>query len=138
MFVRLGNAVMAFILIPKNGEDIKINAWNWRPTLELLHKASLIDVDLYEGMGTSGRRTIVDAGTAVRIAGFLDERLRSMQAGDRIRADLTVTSDAKKPLVFTPEMKADQIDCVDAYSATYEWLVQFSDFARTSGGFEVV
>jgi hypothetical protein len=129
---------VAFILIPNNGEDVKINAWNWRPTLELLHNAKVIDLDLYEGMATSGRRTIVDAGTAVRIADFLDERLRTMKAGDRIRADLTLTSEAKKPLLFTPGMKTDDIDVVDAYSATYEWLVRFSDFARTSSGFEVV
>ena len=54
---------MALILIPRNGEDVKINAWNWRPTLELLRKANLIDDDLYERMGrmgTSGRQTIVD------------------------------------------------------------------------------
>jgi hypothetical protein len=61
-----------------------------------------------------------------------------MKAGDRIRYDLTVTNEAKKPLIFTPGMQTDQIDVVDAYSATYEWLVQFSDFARTSGGFKVI
>ena len=89
-------------------------------------------------MGTSGRRTIVDGGAAVRIADFLDESLRTMKAGDRIRYDLTVTNEAKKPLIFTPGMQTDQIDVVDAYSAIYEWLVRFSDFARTSGGFEIV
>jgi hypothetical protein len=61
-----------------------------------------------------------------------------MKAGDRIRADLTVTNEAKKPLIFTPGMQTDQIDVVDAYSATYEWLVRFSGFARASGGFEIV
>ena len=132
---------MAFILIPRNGEDVKINAWNWRPTLELLRKANLIDDDLYERMGrmgTSGRRAIVDAGTAVRIADFLDEYLRTMNAGDRVRYDLTVTNEAKKPLIFTPGMQTDKIDVANAYSATYEWLVRFSDFARVSGGFEII
>ena len=89
-------------------------------------------------MGTSGGRTIVDAGTAIRIADFLDDRLRTMKAGDRIRADLTATNEAKKPLIFTPGMQADQIDVVDAYSATYEWLARFSHFARTSDSFEIV
>ena len=129
---------MAFILIPKNGEEVTINAWNWRPTLELLHNANLIDGDLYERMGTFGREAIVDADTAARIADFLDERVGTMKAGDRIRADLTVTDKAKKPLIFTPGMQTDQIDVVDTYSATYEWLVQFRDFARASGGFEIV
>lgn len=29
-----------FILVPNQGEDIQINAWNWRATLELLFAAS--------------------------------------------------------------------------------------------------
>lgn len=129
---------MAFILIPKNGEEVKINAWNWRPTLELLRKANLIDDDLYERMGTFGLEAVIDADTAVRIADFLDARLGVMKAGDRIRADLTVTDKPKKPLIITPRMQPDQIDVVETYSATYEWLIQFRDFARSSGGFEVV
>lgn len=71
---------MAFILKPKNGDDVKINAWNWRPTLELLHSASLIDDDLYERMGTFGREAIVDADTALRMADFLDQRLKIPEA----------------------------------------------------------
>jgi hypothetical protein len=129
---------MAFILIPKSGEEVKINAWNWRPTLELLRNASVIEDDLYERMGTFGREAIVNADMAIRIANFLDDRLGTMKAGDRIRADMTVTDAAKKPLTITPGMQTDQIDVVDTYSATYEWLVQFRDFARASGGFEVV
>ena len=129
---------MAFILIPKNGEEVKINAWNWRPTLELLHNAHLIGDDLYGRMGRDEREAIVDADTAARIADFLDERLRTMKAGDRIRADLTVTDKARKPLIIAPGMQTDQIDVVDVYSAAYEWLVQLRDFARTCGGFEVV
>jgi hypothetical protein len=129
---------MAFILIPNCGEEVKINAWNWRPTLELLHNAKVVDDDLYERMGTFGRQAIVDADTAIRIANFLSDRLGTMKAGDRIRADLTVTDSAKKPLRITPGMQIDRIDVVDTYSATYEWLMQFSDFARSSDGFEVV
>jgi len=129
---------MAFILIPKNGTDVMVNAWNWRPTLELLRDANLIDDDLYERMGTFGREAKVGAEAADRIADFLDKRLPAMKEGDRIRADLTITDEAKKPLIITPETQIEQIDVVDTYSATYEWLVQFRDFTRSSGGFEVV
>jgi len=128
---------MAFILKPKNGDKVTINAWNWRPTLELLHSASLIDDDLYERMGTFGREAIVDADTALRMADFLDQRLKYLKPGERIRADLSVTAKPKKPLVITPGTKMDQIDVVETYSATYEWLVEFRDFLRMSGGFEV-
>ena len=110
----------------------------WRPTLELLRDAKLIDHDLYDRMGTFGREAKVDADTAGRIADFLDQRLRAMKKGDRIRADLTITGELKKPLTITPETKIEQIDAVDTYSATYEWLAQFRDFSKASGGFEVV
>jgi hypothetical protein len=129
---------MAFILIPKNGIDVMVNAWNWRPTLALLRDANLIDDDLYERMGTFGREAKVDADAADRIADFLDNRLPVMKEGDRIRADLTVTDEAKQPLTITPETQIEQIDMVYAHSATYKWLVQFRDFTRSSGGFEVV
>ena len=128
---------MSFILIPKNGEDIQINAWNWRPTLALLRDAEIINDDLFERMGTHGFEAEVDVATAGRIADFLDVRLRAMKPEQRVLADLTVTDRPKKRLIITPDTKIDQIDAVDVYSASYEWLVKFRDFSRNSGGFEV-
>jgi hypothetical protein len=128
---------MAFILIPQKGKEVVINAWNWRPTLAILRDARLIDNELHDRMGTQGRGAIVDADTAHRIADFLDLRLRSMKEGERIRADLTTTDEPKKRMIFEPGTSMDQIDAIDLYSASYEWLLQFRDFARTSGGFEV-
>jgi len=51
--------------------------------------------------------------------------------------DLTITGKPKKLAVFTPDMKVEDIDAVELYSATYEWLLMFRDFCRTSPGFEV-
>jgi len=128
---------MSFILIPKHGEDVKINAWNWRPTLLLLRAANLIDENEYELMGANGCGGCLNAETAGRIAAFLERQLKSMHPGQRIRADLTVTDKPKKLIVFTPGMKAEDVDANEAYSATYEWLVMFRDFCKSSGGFRV-
>jgi hypothetical protein len=128
---------MAFILTAKNGEEVRINAWNWRPTLELLREAGLIDDDLYERMGTHGREAKIDADMARRIADFLDRRLGFMKQGERIRADLTTTDRPKTQVIFAPGTKVEDIDAVDLYSATYGWLLEFRDFSRRSGGFEV-
>lgn len=128
---------MAFILISKNGEEIKINAWNWRPTLELLRDAGLIDDDLCERMGTVGRAANLDAATAIRVADFLEMRLNTMRPEQRILADLTTTDKPKKQVTFAAGMRTEEIDAVDLYSASYEWFLQFRDFCRTSGGFEV-
>jgi hypothetical protein len=129
---------MSFNLIPKAGEGISINAWYWRPTLELLRDAEIIDDDLFERMGTHGCKAEVDATTATRIADFLEIRLRAMKPEQRVLADLTVTDRPKKRLIIAPGSKIDQIDAIDAYSASYEWLVKFRDFSRASGGFEVL
>ena len=136
-FANSAEKAMAFLLIPKNGESVMINAWNWRPTIVLLRDAKLIDEDLYDRMGTHGREAKVDADMAFRFADFIDLRLRAMKPGERIRADLTTTDTPKKQVIFTPDTQIDQIDAVDLYSAKYEWLVQFQDFCKTSGGFEV-
>ena len=60
---------MSFILVPKNGEEVQINAWNWRPTLELLRDAEIVDDDLFERMGIHGATAEVDAATAESIHG---------------------------------------------------------------------
>ena len=127
---------MSFILEAKNGQSVQINAWNWRPTLELLRNAKIIDDETSEKMGIHGHGR-VDAETARRIAEFLDLKLKSMKPGERIRADLTVTAQPKKLAVFAPGGSEADIDAVELYSTTYEWLLKFRDFSRNSGGFEV-
>lgn len=129
---------MSFILIPKNGEEIQINAWNWRPTIELLRNAKLITEALWERMGANGTGASVDSELAERIATFLDHHLQSMKPGDRMRVDLTITDVPKKRLVITPTTRVEDIDTVEVYSATYEWLAQFGHFCHSSGGFEVL
>jgi hypothetical protein len=100
---------MSFILVPKNGEEIKINAWNWRPTLELLRGAEIIDDDLFERMGTHGFKAEVDADMASRIADYIGARVLAMKPEQRVLADLTVTDRPKRPLIITPDTKIDQI-----------------------------
>jgi hypothetical protein len=128
---------MSFILIPKHGEDLKINAWNWQPTLLLLRYANLIDENSYELMGANGSDGQVDAETSGRIADFLEQKLQSMQPGQRIRDDLSLTDKPKKLTVFTPGVKVEDVDAKEIYSASYEWLIMFRDFCRTSRGFKV-
>lgn len=128
---------MSFILIPNHGEDIKINAWNWRPTILLLHHASLIDERQHELMGCNGCGAKISSEAAKKIADFLDRHLVKMTPRQRLRGDLTITSEAKKRVVFTPSSKVEDFDAVEIYSATYEWLATFRDFCRTCEGFMV-
>jgi len=131
---------MAFILTSKHGEDLQVNAWNWRPTLELLHHERVLDAEQYERLGLHSTGVgLVDEALAQRIADVLDRRLAawSMKAGDRMLADLSLASEKKKPVVFSPGGNAESIDGNDLYCASYEWLATFRDFCRRCGGFDV-
>jgi hypothetical protein len=128
---------MSFILTPNHGEDMKINAWNWRPTILLLRHANLIDEQQHERLGHQGCGGTLDPETAARIRDFMDQHLAKMFPGQRLGGDLTITSEPKKRAVFTPDSRVEDFDAVEVYSATYEWLVMFRDFCRTSQGFSV-
>ena len=129
---------MSFILVPTHGDDVQVNAWNWRPTLELLLKEGLIGEELYDRMGAQGAGGEVDAELAQRIAAAIGRTLKGMKPGKRILADLTVADRPKSKWVIEPKTQPDEIDVNDIYSATYEWLVKFAEFCRSSGGFEVL
>ena len=129
---------MSFILVPQNGEDVQINAWNWRPTLEILRAENLVDDKALELLGCNGCGAIVDDKLAQRIAAALTRRLAGIHPGERVRADLSITAEPKPRTVFKPGMSADEIDTLDLYSAQCEWLVQFRDFCQHSGGFKVL
>jgi hypothetical protein len=128
---------MTFILVPERGEDVQINAWNWRPTLELLLAAGLISEEQHERMGAQGAGGSVDAEQAGRIAEVIAAKLSDMKSGERLLADLTITSEPKTKWYITPETKPGDIAVNDAYSASYEWLSKFAEFCKRSGGFEV-
>ena len=59
---------MSFTLVPKYGEAREVNVWVWRPTLELIRNAKLIDEKSYEKMGRNDGDAEVDAVTAWKIA----------------------------------------------------------------------
>ena len=83
---------MSFILVPKNGSDVQVKGWNWRPTLLLISRAGLLSDEEYERMGANGCGGKVNAARALRIADIIQAQVAQMNAEDRMRADLTVTS----------------------------------------------
>jgi hypothetical protein len=121
---------MSFILVPSQGDDLQINGWNWRPTILLLHERGIIDDEQHQRMGAQAAGGYASTELAARIASCLELELARMKPGDRLRADLRITSAPKSGSLDAP------VD--DLYSATYEWLVKFRDFCQTCGGFNVL
>jgi hypothetical protein len=65
---------MSFILVPKQGEDLQVNAWNWRPTIEFLRVEGIIDDETSELLTLNGRGAQADADLTRRMAIAVDER----------------------------------------------------------------
>src|SRR5688500_18569967 len=101
---------MSFILVPNQGEDIQVNAWNWRPTLELLFDAGVITEDDRMRMGGQGLGGKVHEAKALRIAEVVTRKLLSMNPGERMLANLSVSKEPKQLVVFSPGMNPDDID----------------------------
>src|SRR6185369_17961072 len=124
---------MSFILVPSEGEDLQVNAWNWRPTLELLFAAGVITEEDHGLLGCQGCGGRVTAEKAGRIADAVISKLNSMNPGQRMLADLSVSSEPKKLAVFSPNINDEDIDNNELYSTTFEWLDTFVKFCRSSG-----
>jgi hypothetical protein len=121
---------VTFELEPATGDDISINGWNWRPTLELLHRTGILSEETLDLMSFNGGGGQATAEQAERIAEFLDGYLANLRPGDRVTLDGAVTAEPD-----TGEFHRD--DLARNYSATYAWLGRFRDFCRSSGGFTV-
>jgi hypothetical protein len=128
---------MSFILVSSEGEDLQINAWNWRPTLELLFASGVITENEHQLLGCQGTGGSVDAEKASQIADAVTKKLDTMKTGERMLADLSVSAEPKKKIEFNPNTNDKDIDTNELYSTTTEWLGTFVEFCRRSGGFSV-
>lgn len=129
---------MSFILVPEIGEELQVNAWNWRPTLELLLAEGVISEEDYDLLGVQGCGGRVNIEKAEQIADAVGKKVMSMNSEERLRSDLSITNEPKKLAVFSPDMTAGELDANELYSTTTDWLAKFERFCRRSGGFKVV
>jgi len=103
-----------------------------------LFVAGVINENDYELLGCQGSGGRVNAEKADQIANAVTQKLASMNPGERMLADLSVSSEPKKKVVFSPDTNVKDIDTNDLYSTTPEWLQTFVTFCRRSGGFHVM
>ena len=123
---------MGFVLQPKNSselEDLYVNAWNWRPTLEILRQENVLDEETLELVSYQFDHTIT-AEQARKIANFLDSYLTKLPPEHRILYDGTIVAD-------DPDRAQHSDETTWAYSTTDSWLSEFRDFCRQCDGFSV-
>ena len=117
---------MSFTITASGGRSLKVNAWNWRPTLRLLGDHALLDDLTIELLGYNGDKPIAGE-QAAGIAAFLDAYLATLPAGARVMLDGSVTTAED-----TGEFYRREEEMHLNYSAQREWLVRFRDFCRSA------
>jgi len=109
-----------------------VNFWNWRPTAELIRSFKIVEPERYELMQISGIVTEFSANEAKQIGQRIrTDILPSLGTDERLLLNLTATDEPDDGIFHRGDTWEQN------YSATREWLEQFSNFCLTSNGFYV-
>jgi len=126
---------MSFTLIDLGSEkyEFRANIWNWKPTVEIIKSFDIVD----EGKLRQMNYNATGATFSHEEAQTIGERIRAeilpkLEPNKRIFADLSITD--------APDdgtLHKDGDEQWKNYSASYDWLKDFSDFCLQSKGFQV-
>ena len=126
---------MSFTLMDSGSEsyELRANVWNWKPTLEIIRSFDILSDGKLRQMeynATGAKLEMEDArliGEKIR-----DEILPKLEPNKRIFSDLSITDAPDDGTLYK-----DEDEQWKNYSATYEWLTDFSEFCLKSKGFQV-
>ncbi len=126
---------MSFTLMDSGSEGFEFhaNVWNWKTALEIIKSFDLLSEGKIKQMSynaTGAKLEVTDAhliGEKIR-----DEILPKLEPNKRIFADLSITDTPDDGTLYR-----DEDEQWKNYSASYEWLKDFSDFCLKSKGFQV-
>ena len=112
---------------------IFVNFWNWRPTVEVLSRAGLLDEKRLAELHEQCSPTRVTKDEARAIAHYLREKvLPSLPQTGRILLDGSITTTPDDGTFYkSPE------DSHKNYGAMHSWLEKFASFCETCDGFEL-
>jgi hypothetical protein len=110
--------------------DLKVNAWNWRPTLVLLEQFQVLEADELERMGFTGGGGSATPEQARVIAQRLRIVLEQLDPAGRYLLDGSNTSEPDDFVLHHDDAKN--------YGATREWLEKFASFCEHCQGFRVI
>ena len=126
---------MSFTLIDQGneGHEFTTNVWSWKAALEMIRSFEIVSEGALRQMAYNATGVKVSRDDAHEIGSRIrDEIMPKVGPGQRIFGDMTVTD--------TPDdmtLHRDSDEQWKNYSATHEWLKEFSDFCLRSKGFQV-
>ena len=126
---------MSFTLMDLGSENFEMsaNVWTWKPTLEIIKSLDILSNGKVRQMEYNATGVKIELKDAHEIGEKIrDKFLPQLEPNKRIFMDLSITD--------APDDKTlhrDQDEQWKNYSASYEWLKDFSEFCLKSKGFQV-
>jgi hypothetical protein len=111
--------------------SLKVNVWNWRPTLVLLERFRVLEPEMIERMGFNGGSGSATKAEARAIARELKPLLGLIGEGDRVLLDGSTTGQPDDFVFHRDDLEKN-------YGATREWLEKFMVFCEHCQGFQVL
>jgi hypothetical protein len=126
---------MSFTLIDSSSENFEFqaNVWNWKTAVEIIKSFDILSDGKLRQMSYTATGVKLERDEAQTIgAKIRDEILPKLEPNKRIFADLTITDAADDKTLYR-----DEDEQWKNYSASHDWLKEFSEFCLTSKGFQV-
>ena len=126
---------MSFTLMDLGSENFEMsaNVWTWKPTLEIIKSLDILSNGKVRQMEYNATGVKIELNDAHEIGEKIrDKFLPKLEPNKRIFMDLTITDARDDGTLYR-----DQDEQWKNYSASYEWLKDFSEFCLKSKGFQV-
>lgn len=126
---------MSFTIIDlgSEGYELSANVWTWKPTLEIIRSFNYVNERTLNNMASNGTGVKMSQEDANAIGEKIrDVILPQLVPNKRMYGNLSVTD---KPDDGTMYRDADEQ--WKNYSASYNWLEEFSEFCIKCKGFQV-
>lgn len=126
---------MSFTLMDSGSEGFEFhaNVWNWKTALEIIKSFDLLSEGKIKQMSYNATGVKLEKDDAHLIGEKIrSEILPKLEPNKRIFSNLSITDAPDDGTIHR-----DDDEQWKNYSASYEWLKEFSDFCLKSKGFQV-
>lgn len=126
---------MSFTLMDLGSENFEVRAsvWSWKPTLEIIKNLDILSNGKIRQMEYNATGVKVEIEDAHEIGRKIQETiLPKLEPNKRIFMDGSISDSPDDGTIYQ-----DEDEKWKSYSASYEWLKEFSDFCLVSKGFQV-
>jgi hypothetical protein len=126
---------MSFTLMDSSSENFEFqaNVWNWKTALEIIKSFDILSEGKLRQMSYNATGVKLEKDEAHIIGEKIrNEILPKLEPNKRIFADLSITDAPDDKTLYR-----DEDEQWKNYSASHEWLKDFSDFCLKSKGFQV-